>query len=241
MANLGYTTRAQVEDFIGQTFPTISNASFDSYIAQAEAYINNLTGYNAATTTSGMLTEVINHEVVTGKLDSYNNVVVDLCHPPIQFDANRNPKITAMTFVFGAITVPLQLNDGTTNAYNSVVTVAENRKKVYYPSIYFFPAISTVTPTAKLNLFNLHDVRFWIDISYTGGYDTIPADITAAANIIVADLVLNRKNPQYAQSIRQGAYSVDFTAASANKGRMKLSPALERAGMYLQPYIRYVW
>ena len=234
---IGYTNRTNIENFLGQTFP-ITDAEVNGYIEQAESYINNYLGYNAETTVSGIMTQTIEREKVYGKIDNFNNLVIDLMKPPVHFDQYSNPMVTKIEFNYGAIRVPLQITDGTTNSLNSVLTVSENRRKVYYPSLYFFPAISTVTPTAKVNLFNLHDVKFWVDIWYTGGYDTVPADITAATNLIAGELLLHRKNPQMASSIKQGQYSIDFMVG---KMKGKYSPTQELANTYLQPYIRYTW
>jgi hypothetical protein len=76
--------------------------------------------------------------------------------------------------------------------------------------MYFLPIISTVTPTAKVNLNNLRDTKFWTDISSIGGYDIVPADITIATNILTADQLINRDNVNMASSVRQGNYSITY-------------------------------
>lgn len=237
MALLGYTNRTNVENFIGRTFPGVSNNEFDSYIGAAEIHINNYTGYNSPTTVSGMLTEVVTREKSMGKIDNYGNMVIDLRKPPIHFDANFNPLITLVEYNVGSISVSLTLTDGTSNAKNTIIEVAANRKKVYYPQLYIVPALQTVTPTAKINLYDLKSTRFWTDISYTGGYDTIPDDITLATNYIVAEFLLHRENPLALMSMSQGSMSQTFTPKSRSARGQKLGTNIELAHALLQPYV----
>jgi hypothetical protein len=112
--------------------------------------------------------------------------------------------------------------------------VSENRKKIIYPSMYFLPVMTNVTPTAKVNLYALKDIKFWVDVSYTGGFYTIPSDITAAANYLVIDMLQNRDNPNTASEIRQGSYMIRFDDT-------KVTPNTEMAKKLLEPYVRYTW
>jgi hypothetical protein len=232
MSTFGYTTRSGVQNYLNRTFPEVSDGEFNTYISQAESYINNYCGYNAMTTTSGMMTEAVVREKVQGKLDSYNNLVIDLMKPPVHKDIYGNPMVSLIEFNIGSVRVTLNLTDGTNNPLNSVLEVSENNRKVIYPSMYFLPVISTVTPTAKVNLWNLRDAKFWVDISYIGGYDVIPADITLAANLLVVDSLIMRDNIEGATSIRQGNYSITYDKNNAYT---------MKANIFLQPYIRYTW
>lgn len=241
MAILGYTNRANIESFLGRTFPEVSDIQFEQFISQAEAYINNYTGYNAETTASGILTQSITREKTQGKLDAFDNLVIDVMHPPIHFDSNNNPLVSKLEFNLGGVRVNLQLTDGTGANLNTILEVSENRRKIIYPSIYFFPAVSTVTPTAKVNLYNLRDVKFYVDANYIGGYDIVPADITAAANFIAGDFLTRRDNNNFANSVSQGSYRVEFGNTNNLKRGTTASMAMHRANELLQPYIRYTW
>ena len=95
---IGYTTRSQVEKFLNRTFSEVDTNEFNDYICQAEAFINNFTGYNAQTTHSGMQAENVVREKTIGKIDNYNNLVIDVMKPPVQFDANGNPLVTLIEF-----------------------------------------------------------------------------------------------------------------------------------------------
>jgi len=237
MANpLGYTTRPNVENFLHRTFPEVATDEFNGYILSAEAYVNNYLGYNGQTTASGILTETITREKTVGKIDQYGNLVVDVMKPPVNFDANGNPLVTLMEFNFGGVRVSMQLTDGSTNALNTLLEVSENRKKIIYPSIYFYPVISTVTPTAKMNLFSMRDVKFWVDTTYTGGYATTPYDIVLAMNYLVGDMLLHRDNPNFANRFQQGSYSVDY-----GNGIGKNEKTVDAVNRLLQPYVRYTW
>ncbi len=241
-SKLGYTTRANIENFLHRTFTEASDTEFDGYINSAEKYINNYTGYNAQTTTSGMLTETITREKTSGKIDPDGNLVIDVMKPPINFDANNNPLVTLVEYNFGGIRVPLQITDGTTNALNTLLEVSENRKKIVYPSIYFLPYLPTVTPTKKMNLFSLKDLKFWVDVSYTGGYSSVPDDVTQAANYLVTEMIVQRDNPNNAVRVRQGAYDIQYMPSSQRfvKGQ-PISRNIELANALLQPYVRYTW
>jgi len=228
---LGYTTISGVQQFLNRTFPEVSGTEFNNYISAAETQINQLLGYNSQTTLSGLLSENIVREKARGKIDNFGNLVIDVTKPPIHFDAFGNPMVTLIEFNFGGIRIPLQLTDGSTNTLNTLLEVAESRRKLYYPSLYFYPAISTVTPTAKTNLYRLQDVSFWVDISYTGGYDVIPADIALACNYLIGDMLVHRDNPSFLTAIRQGSYSVSY----GNKETQNIVKSL------ISPYMRVTW
>lgn len=237
---LGYTNRANVENFLGRTFTEVTNAEFNNYIQSAEAYINNYTGYNAETTTSGMLSESIIREKCVGKISNNGDLVIDLAHPPVHFDANSNPIVTLVEYNYGGIRVSLQITDGSNNALNTLLEVSENRRKVVYPSLYFLPWLSTVTPTAKVNLYNLRDVKFWVDISYIGGFSPLPADVVMATNLLVGDMLTRRDNPNFVEAVRQGSYQVQYFSRSSVPGDPG-NKAMDNAKKLLDPYVRYTW
>lgn len=244
---MNYTTRANVENYLNRTFTEVQTAEFDNYLLATEAYINNHCGYNNETTTSGMLQEFITREKVNGKIDNYGNLVIDVGKPPINFDSAFNPFVTLVEYNFGGIFVPLQTTVNNTVAPQptnvTLLSVSENRRKIIYPSIYFLPYLPQVTPTAKMNLYSLRDTKFWVDISYLGGYQTLPLDVVQAANIICGDMLTQRDNPNFAQSIRQGSYSIDFFARSnaGGTGGRSETRALIKAQEMLDPYVRYTW
>src|SRR6185312_2620070 len=93
-----YTTRANVENFLNRTFPDISDIQFNSYLLATEYNINNYLGYIAETTTSGLLSESIVREKTNGKIDNYGNLVIDLMHPPVNFDSNQNPLVSLVEY-----------------------------------------------------------------------------------------------------------------------------------------------
>lgn len=230
---LGYTNRSAVEGFLNRTFPEVGNTVFDTYIGAAEKWINNELGYNSRTTTSGILAESIVREKSNGKVDADGNLVIDVMHAPINFDSYGNPLVSLVEFNQGGVRVSLNLTDGTNNALNTLLEVSETGRKIIYPSLYFFPALSTVTPTRKTNLYSLKDVRFWVDISYIGGYQTVPEDIQLATNYYVADILTHRDNPNFASSVHQGSYSVSY--GNKAKGTADIVSKL------LQPYKRVTW
>jgi hypothetical protein len=233
MSKYSYTSRANIEGYVGETFPMIDDTTFDTYISQAEFQVNNICGYNGATTLSGMHTEAVSMEKVEGKIDVYGNLVVDVMHPPVHFDQFNNPMVSLLRFSLGGVRIDLNLDDGST-AYQlgSFLEVSESRRKILYPNMYFLPALSMVTPTAKINLYDLHDVKFFVTSSYIGGYDTIPPDVVLATNILAADIVHHRHNPDFLTRIQQGSYSADWSSDSE---------IMTKSTKILQPYIRYTW
>lgn len=244
---MNYTNRANVENFLGRVFSDITDTQFNAYLLSTEAIINNYTGYNAETTHSGMLCESIVREKSVGKIDNDGNLVIDVAHPPVQFDQYYNPIVSLVEYNFGGIRVPLQL---TVNAavqpltsFLTLLEVSENRRKIVYPSIYFLPYLPQVTPTAKMNLYNLRDVKFWADVSYLGGFPTIPGDVTQAANLICGNLIMTRDNPIFAQSLRQGSFSIDYFSRTnaGGKGNKAEARAIQLAQQFLDPYVRWTW
>lgn len=238
---MNYTNWQNVKNLANQTFPEIGTVEQAVYLNAADVFINNYLGYNAQTTTSGILSESIVREKHTGKIDNYGNLVIDLSHPPVHFDSNYNPLVTLVEFNVGAVSVALNLTDGTGNAKNTVLEVSENRRKVYYPHMYFLPAVSAVTPTAKISLFNLRDVRFWTDISYIGGYDAVPADIVMAATYITLEFAMQRTNPAFLQSMTQGTMTQTFMTRSKTNSGFNLGMGIQTAQSLLQPYVIYTF
>lgn len=239
---MGYTTRAQVESFAGRIFSDVDTPTFNTYLLAAEQYINNELGYNSATTTSGIMAESITREKSPGKIDNYGNLVIDVRKAPINFDVNGNPLVTLLEYNFGSVRVPLSLTDNTSNTLNTVLEVSENRQKIYYPSVYFLPYLPSVTPTRKTNLYALRDVMFWVDISYIGGYTTVPADIAMAANYLAVDMLTQRDNPSGVLSVRQGQYSVDYLPKSSQYSTgQPVNESYAIVNKLLQPYRRMTW
>lgn len=239
---LGYTNRSNVENYLHRTFSEVGSTEFDTYITAAERYINNFCGYNANTTLSGMLAENVVREKTPGKVDNYGNLVIDLMKPPVQFDSNNNPIVSLVEFNFGGVRVSLQLTDGTSNALNTILEVSETRNKIIYPSLYFLPYLPTVTPTQKVNLYSLRDTKFWVDVSYTGGFYVLPGDIAQAATMLTAYFLTNRDNPNNAFSVKQGQYAVQFFPNNARftKGE-PVNPTFAIVDKLLSPYTRWTW
>ncbi len=239
---IGYTSRSSVENFLGRTFPEAYDTEFATYISAAEKTINNILGYTARTTTSGVLVESVVREKVVGKMDAFDSLVIDVMKPPINFDALGNPLVTLLEFNLGGIRIPLQLTDGTSNPLNTLLEVPATARKILYPSLYFFPAIATVTPTAKVNLSSLRDVRFYVDVSYTGGYPTVPEDIQLATNMLVGQMLTTRDNPTGVVGYKQGNYQVEFLPRSNRfaKGQ-PIDKTFAIVAALLQPYKRVTW
>ncbi len=238
---LGYTDWTKVTNLLNKSYPEIGQAEQNLYLGAAEKFINNYLGYNANTTTSGILTESIVREKHVGKIDNYGNLVVDLSHAPVHFDENFNPQVSLLTFNVGAVEVALNLTDGSGNPKNCVLEVSENRRKVYYPHMYFLPAVTAVTPTAKVSLFALRDVRFWTDISYIGGYDTVPEDIVMAATYLAAEFAIHRENPSFLSSMTQGSMTQQFARRSSSTSNLALGEGMKIAQTLLQPYVINTW
>lgn len=239
---IGYTTRANIESFAGKTYP-VTDAVMNRYIEQAEDYIDRYLGYDAQTTTSGILTQVITREKIPGKIDPFGNLVIDVYHAPVHIDEYGNPAVTYLEYSQGGIHIPMQLTDGqsTSGRYYSLLDLSENGRKLVYPSLYFFPAISTVTPTAKVNLNNLRDVRFFTTITYTGGYDSVPASIESAANLLVLGFLQIAENPNLAEAVRQGSFSINYFSAKQTNNLRGQTPFIARANELLQPFLRVTW
>ena len=238
---LGYTTWANVQNLQNYAYPEIGATEQNNYLSAAETWVNNYLGYNARTTTSGVLSESITREKHTGKIDNYGDLVIDVQHPPIHFDVNQNPLVSMVEFNVGAVSVQLNLTDGTTNAKNTVLEVSENGRKIYYPHMYFLPAVSAVTPTAKINLFNLRDVRFWTDVSYIGGYNTTPTDITIATTYVAVEFVNHRNNPNFLYSMSQGSMAQQFMRRGGTTSAIVIGEGFKAAQNLLQPYMIFTW
>lgn len=243
----GYTTRSAVEKILNRTFSEVSDSEFNTYLTAAERQVEQVLGYidvnsGTATTSSGILTQTISLERATGKVDSYGNLVINVKHGPIHVDANNDPDITYLSINGGVYNISLQLTNGAVGGTNLILMLDDTRRVVSYPAQYVIAAISSITPTSKISFSNLRSLRFWTDISYTGGFDDIPADIALATAYLTADQVQLRDNPSSALSFQRGNYRVELRRyeLGASAGAKKTT-FQQMAEVLLQPYMRVTW
>lgn len=237
-----------MESLLNRTFPEVDTATFNDYIVTAENEVEDHLGYsntiNGITTSSGILTQTVSHEKSRGHIDSYGNLMVVLKCPPIHLDANLNPLVTQLSINGGVYNIDLQITNGGTTGLTSILEVDNNYRSVFYPAQYVIAAISTITPTAKIAFTNLKSLKFWTDISYTGGYGDVPPAISKACAYLVADQLMVRYNVSQVEGFTQGSFQVQFQRNRGKTTRVNeeyISPYQAMAYKLLQPYVRVSW
>ena len=229
---LGYTTRSIVEAVLQKSYPSIEDDIFNIFIESAEEEVNRILGYENRLSVSGILLETITNEKAQGKLDSFDNIVIDLGKPPIKFNEDGSPAITAFSLIVGGITVdtlPLTSNG------ESLFDVPSSRGfQLVYPSLYLTPAVTGITPTQRLSLQSFRSFNFFTKISYVGGYAIVPKPIQIATSLLAGDLINN--DPSNLQSYVQGSMEESYSERKNGMSENAL-----RAEKLLQPYKKVSW
>ncbi len=183
---LGYADEIDIENFLLTDISNSFSAQIEDWIASAESQINKYLGYTSST---GILLEDIVNERAYGKVDDEGNLLV---YP------KKQPIITCsgIQLYKGTSTITLTVTSGGTDKYN----ISPTNEYVLYPA-----SELTLNGTSLLSSFQeLRGTRFFVKISYQGGYSVVPADIRLATVNLVADIIMRHSNKEALASITQG-------------------------------------
>lgn len=187
---LGYADEVDIENFLLTDIDNTFSAQIEDWIATSEAEINKYLGYTSST---GLLSEVITNESAYGKVDNEGNLLVYTKKQPIT-------AVTAVSLYKGVTSIVLSLTDSAGTAKYNISPTSE---------YILFPAdeLSTVGTGMISSFYEFRGTKFFIKVSYTGGYATVPADIRMATVNLVADKIMRQSNKEGLASITQGRVS----------------------------------
>lgn len=184
---LGYCNQTDIENFllldIGSTFTT----QIEDWIATAEVWVNNYTGY---TTASGIMMEEITDEVAeTASIDADLNLVINPRKVPID-------SVTSISLVKGTDSLDLSLTTGGSNRYQ----LPEPKHSIVYPS----SELSLSGTSIISNFADIRNTKFFCKLTYRAGYSTVPAPIRLATVNVASDYIMRHANKEGLESITQG-------------------------------------
>lgn len=104
-----------------------------------------------------------------------------------------------------------------------------------YPSSYL-AGVGTLSIGGSQQLVTLRGAGTYYELDYTGGFVTIPEDLTDACDLWVRDLVTRRLNPTGAQLVRQGSFMLQRSMRNDTVDSIYISQAKEilNAGGYVR-------
>lgn len=183
---LGYCEERDLENFLLTDIDDTFSQQIEDWIAGAEAQVNKYLGY---TSPSGILLEDIVNERAYGKVDNEGNLLVYTKKQPIV-------TCSGIQLYKGTSTIDLTLTSNGTDKYN----LSPTSEYIMYAS----EELSLSGSSLIRNFYELRGSKFFVKVSYQGGYSTVPADIRMATVNLVADIIMRHSNKEGLASITQG-------------------------------------
>lgn len=184
---LGYCDKTGIENYLLLDIDSSFDTQIDSWIAAAEKFVNNYTGY---TTASGMLLEEITDEVDKAYVDSDCSLIITPRKIPIS-------SVTSISLIKGTDSLDLELTsgDGETR-YN----IPSSNDYISYPDYELSITGSSIISTFR----DIMYTDFFAKMSYIAGYSEVPYPVRQATINLVSDMVMRHTNKEALEQITQG-------------------------------------
>ncbi len=183
-----YCTVDDVANLLLVTIDPSFNTQVEKWISAAEDYADRYTGF---TTASGFLNEQVVGEMDETHVDGDLNLVIFPRKRPVN-------NFTSLELHKGSISLTITLTkaDGTPK-----YTIPSRDGVIIYPN---YELITTATTFYIRNFVEVKYSRWFTKINYTGGYTTLPDDISFATSLIAADYFMKHANREGLQMYMQG-------------------------------------
>lgn len=225
MANANYISASELQNTYAPflDYTGLSATTLSGMIASASRWVDTFTnapkGWDRETVTNETYQSGIN----TNTSADGNLRIALLKRPLVSAD-----DITQIQIALGGFTTNLTLtSDG-----DSVLHVPAPGWEVTYPNTWL---VSTGTLLTNQRLSSLRSYEYFVNLSYTAGYASIPGDIKFATALVVQSIMAKRYNAVGASMFRQGSMQIEFS-----RGGKQDNPLIEEAKSYLKDYVR-VW
>lgn len=218
---LGYCDESDIQNFLMLDIDNSFSTQISTWIASAEKWVNNYLGY---TTASGIFREEFTNVVEdTATIDSEGNLVIFPRKTPLV-------SVSSISLIKGTDTLDLDLaDDGGNTRYN---IPADRDMIVYSGEELSFSGAATLD-----SFFDLRYTKFYVKMSYIGGYESIPADIHMATVNVASDYIMRQANKEGLESVSQGGISKRWFQRKGGE-----SDFIEDAKVLLAPYrISTIW
>lgn len=204
------TSLLQISDVIGA----------NSLVPELQQYLANY----SATTLSGMLlqatrgvlgicqTKGFDRRLMTDEGDAQISNDGNLEITIRQFPLTAPTDVQSVNLIKGGFTAALTLQD--TNNFELFQT-PDPGWRFAFPNSYFY-LTGTYLAGGSSQLLTLKGAKVLYQITYMGGFTTIPDDLKQATICLLRDIVKRQVNPFNVTSFRQGNYSESNAAFSGN-------------------------
>lgn len=189
-STLNYATSTDVSNLLLITIDSSFTAQVDTWISTAEVMVNNYLGF---VTASGVWNESVVNEINECRVDGDLNLVIYPRKRPIN-------SVSAISIVKGPVAVALSLTD---TAGNTRYTIPVPSSVIVYPNYQLSLTASTILHHFGIIKYS----RFYTQVSYIGGYTSIPKPISLATAYFAADILMRQANKEGLTSITQGRIS----------------------------------
>ena len=201
----GYCSIEDIENFLLIDIDPSFTGQVNTWIAQAEKWAENFTGF---TCPNGFLQETIVDEVLDGTISSNLDLVIFPRKHPVT-------SVSSITLTRGTFVISLTLANGAgTPKYN----IPAPGNKVIYPAFEF--SISGVSIFSSFGV--LKPTSFFTKMTYTGGYATVPPDVSLATVNLASDILMRHANKEGLEMITQGRITKRWHENSQGKSQFVL-------------------
>mgnify|MGYP006278303885 CR=1 FL=1 len=213
------TTYAPMLDYSGLSDTTISGM-IGSASAWVDSYTNATKGWGRETITD--------EEYASGTsvhTDADGNLVIPLIKRPL----TSVNDVTDISIKLGAYRTHLTLQTGGQIVLHSPAP----GWSIIYPNTWL---VATGTLLSNQRLYNLRSFNYFIWLSYTAGYTTVPDDIKYATALATQNIIAKRYNPAGANRLSQGSMSTEYSTSNKRYENILLAEAKS----YLDKYVRVI-
>jgi hypothetical protein len=135
----------------------------------------------------------------------------------LHISVRRRPivSVTSINLVKGGFTTALTLTD--TNGA-ALYQLEYPGNKIVLPNSYLYMS-GTYLAGGSSQLFTLRGARVFYQMTYAGGFQTIPDDLKYAVMLYFRDVYQKQFNTQQMSSFSQGSYSENYAGVNNTKGR----------------------
>lgn len=188
-------TKADIEAFAPELdLSAYSDATISGMLSQANQRAVQFCGVK------GFDLAVETDETDNALISNDGNLVISVRRRPIV-------EVTAIKLVKGSFSTSLTLNQSGVDLYQ----IPHPGNKVVFPNSYLYMT-GTMLAGGATQLMSLRAAHVFYEITYEGGYQTIPDDLKYAVMLYFRDIYSRQFNAQGLASMTQGSYSEAYRA-----------------------------
>jgi hypothetical protein len=201
----------------------IPDTTVSGLISSASRYVDNFTYAPKGWDFEAVVDEEYDSDTSV-HTDADNNLFIPLIKRPLAGTGS----VQKITIALGAAVSDLTLASGGVSVLHS----PSPGWNIIYPGN-FLASVGTLLGQARL--YSLRSYRYFVRVSYSGGYQEIPSDMKQAVALLVRQALSQRFNSTGAVEVRQGSMDIRFTDRGVNDQKPFL---VGQAEILLRQYLR---